>query len=143
MKLRFLPAFAIFALLLINPCRAAIRITDDLGGSLGDYILRYSGVSQSGEKVIIDGRCYSACTTVIALVPAKSICVTPRARLGFHAALMPNQWGILVVNPGATRLMFSMYPKPIRDWLDFNGGLDRRMIYIESKYLAKLYARCP
>jgi hypothetical protein len=113
-----------------------------LGGRLGDHILRYSNVVRSGEKVIIDGRCYSACTTVIGLVPPKNICVTPRARLGFHAALMPNHWGRLVVDPGATRLMFSMYPKPIQAWLAFNGGLDTRMIYISNDDLAKLYAWC-
>jgi hypothetical protein len=142
MRLRNLIAFAIFALPLANPCRAAIRIEDDLGGRLGDYILRYSNAGQSGKKIIIDGRCYSACTTVIGLVLPKSICVTPRAQLGFHAALIPNQWGRLVVDQQATRLMFSMYPKPIRDWLAFNGGLDTRMIYISGGDLAKLYAWC-
>jgi hypothetical protein len=142
MRLRFLITFAIFATVLANPCQAAIRIEDDLGGPLGDYILRYSNVGQSGEKVIIDGRCYSACTTVIGLVPPKSICVTPRARLGFHAALIADRWGRMVVDPGATRLIFSMYPKPIRDWLEFNGGLDARMIYIGGDDLAKLYAWC-
>jgi hypothetical protein len=142
MRLRILIATAIIATLLANPCQAAIRIEDDLGGPLGDYILRYSNVVQSGEKVIIDGRCYSACTTVIGLVPPKSICVTPRARLGFHAALIRDHWGRLVVDPDATRLLFNIYPKLIRDWVVFNGGLDARMIYIGGDDLAKLYAWC-
>jgi len=142
MRLHILIAFAILTTFLTSPCEAAIRIEDDLGGSLGDYILRYSNVSQSGEKVIIDGRCYSACTTLIGLVPSKSICVTPRARLGFHAALTRNHWGRLVVDRDATRLIISMYPKPIRDWVAVNGGLDARMIYIGSNDLAKLYAWC-
>ena len=142
MRLRILIATAIIATLLANPCQAAIRIEDDLGGPLGDYILRYSNVGQSGEKVIIDGRCYSACTTVIGLVPPKSICVTPRAQLGFHAALIRNLWGRLIVDPDATLLMFNMFPRPIRDWIAFNGGLNARMIYIGSRYLAKLYAWC-
>jgi hypothetical protein len=141
MRLRIL-AFAIFATLLANPCQAVVRIEDDLGGRLGDYILRYANMGQSGEKVIIDGRCYSACTTVIGLVPPKSICVTPRARLGFHAALIADRWGRLVVDANATRLIFDMYPKPIRDWLEFNGGLDTRIIYIGGNDLAKLYAWC-
>ena len=135
-------AFAIFAILLANPCEAAIRIGDDMGGRLGDYILRYSNAGQSGEEVIIDGRCYSACTTVIGLVPPKRICVTPRARLGFHAASIRDRWGRRVIDPEATRLIFNMYPKPVQDWLALNGGLDVRMIYITGDQLAGLYARC-
>jgi hypothetical protein len=113
-----------------------------LGGPLGDYILRFSNVSRSGEQIVIDGRCYSACTTVIGLVPTKRICVTPRAVLGFHAALAPDNRGGLVVDPDATRVMYDIYPKRIRDWLKINGGLDARMIYLSGADLAKLYARC-
>ena len=39
----------------------------------------------SGEKVIIDGPCLSACTLVLSTVPSNRICVTKRAVLGFHA----------------------------------------------------------
>ena len=133
---------ALVATLLANPCEAAIRIEDDLGGPLGDYILRFSNASRSGEQVIIDGRCYSACTTVIGLVPRKNICVTPRAVLGFHAALAPDHGGGLVVDSDATRLIYNMYPKPIQKWLKLNGGLERRMIYLRGDDLAKMYSRC-
>jgi hypothetical protein len=131
---------ALVATLLANTCEAAIRIEDDLGGPLGDYILRFSNASR--ERVIIDGRCYSACTTVLGLVPPKNICVTPRAVLGFHAALAPDHGGGLVVDSDATRLIYNMYPKPIQEWLKFNGGLERRMIYLRGADLAKLYSRC-
>lgn len=133
---------ALLATLLATTCEATIRIEDDLGGPLGDYILRFSNASRSGEQVIIDGRCYSACTTVIGLVPSKNICVTPRAVLGFHAALAPDHWGGQVVDSDATHLIFNMYPRPIQEWLNFNGGLQRRMIYLRGADLAKLYARC-
>ena len=142
MRLRKQIAFALLAIFLANTCEAAIRIQDDSGGPLGDYILRFSNVSRSEQQVVIDGRCYSACTTVIGLVPPQNICVTPRAVLGFHAALAPDHWGRLDVDPDATRLMYNIYPKHIRDWLKINGGLDARMIYLRSADLAKLYARC-
>jgi hypothetical protein len=142
MRLRKQTAYTLFAIFLANTCEAAIRIQDDSGGPLGDYILRFSNVSRSGEQIVIDGRCYSACTTVIGLVPAKRICVTPRAVLGFHAALAPDHMGKLVVDPDATRVMYDIYPKRIRDWLKINGGLDARMIYLSGADLAKLYARC-
>jgi hypothetical protein len=143
MRLRKQIAFALLATLLANTCEAAIRIEDDLGGPLGDYILRFSNASRSREKVIIDGRCYSACTTVIGLVPPQNICVTPRAVLGFHAALAPDHWGGLAIDADATRLIYNIYPKPIQEWLKNSGGLERRrMIYLRSADLAKLYARC-
>ena len=114
-------AFALFAIFLTDTCEGAIRIENDTGGLLGDYILRFSNVNRSGEQVVIDGRCYSACTTVIGLVPTKRICVTPRAILGFHAALASDSGGRKVVDPEATRLMFNIYPKRIRNWLTING----------------------
>ncbi len=133
---------ALIATVLATTCEAAIRIKDDLGGPLGDYILRYSNASRSGEQVIIDGRCFSACTTVVGLVPSKNICVTPRAVLGFHAALARNNWGILVVDADASHLIYNMYPKPIREWLRASGGLGHRMIYLRSDDLAKMYRWC-
>lgn len=135
-------AFWLFAIFLVNTCEAAIRIQDDTGGSLGDYILRFSNVSRSVEQIVIDGRCYSACTTVIGLVPTKRICVTPRAVLGFHAALAPDHRGRLVVDPDATRFLYDIYPKRIQDWLTINGGLNERMIYLSGAELVKFYARC-
>jgi hypothetical protein len=40
--------------------------------------------------VIIDGFCASACTIVLGTVPHDKICVTFRAKLGFHAAWDPG-----------------------------------------------------
>jgi hypothetical protein len=142
MRLRNRIAWALFAIFLANPCEAEIRIHDDSGGPLGNYFLRFSNVSRSGEQVVIDGRCYSACTAVIGLVPTNRICVTPRAVLGFHAALAPDHSGRLVVDPAATRLMYNIYPNRIRGWLKINGGLKTHMIYLSGADLARLYAHC-
>ena len=97
---------------------------------------------QLDEQIVIDGRRYSACTTVIGLVQQREFCVTPRAVLVFHAALAPDHWGRLVVDPDATRLMYNIYPKRIRDWSKINGGLHVCMIYLSGADLAKLYAQC-
>lgn len=142
MHLRKRIASALLATFLANTCEAAVWIKDDLGGPLGDYILRFSNLSRSEEQVVIDGRCYSSCTTVIGLVPTEKICVTARAILGFHAALAPDHSGSLVIDPNATRLIYNLYPKPVRDWLNMNGGLGARMIYLSGADLTKLYARC-
>src|SRR4051794_13526547 len=95
---RLVVLFALFGCLLSRPCDAAVRIQDDMGGSLGTYYMKYTTIRKSGQQVIIDGDCFSACTIVTGMVARQNICVTPRARFGFHAALAPNQYGMLAIN---------------------------------------------
>jgi hypothetical protein len=47
---------------------------------------RYDAIRASGQTVIIDGLCLSACTMVLGAVSHNLICVTSQANLGFHAA---------------------------------------------------------
>jgi hypothetical protein len=54
------------------------RIRDDKGGSLGEYLLRFTKIRDSGERVIIDGDCLSA-WTLVTIIPKERICVTQRA----------------------------------------------------------------
>ena len=70
----------------IGASDAAVRIVEDAGGRIGTYVDKYQGVRSSGEMVIIDGFCASACTIVLGTVPHDKICVTSRARrrLGFR-----------------------------------------------------------
>src|SRR5882757_2507762 len=82
---------------------AAVRIVDDPGGRIGAYVDRYQGMRSSGGMVIIDGYCASACTIVLGTVPHDKICVTPRAKLGFHAAWDPSSNGRKITNPEATQ----------------------------------------
>ena len=65
---------------------AVVRIADDRGGRIGTYVDKYQDLRQSGETVIIDGLCASACTIVLGAIPHDRICVTSSATLGFHAA---------------------------------------------------------
>jgi hypothetical protein len=75
----------------LTSASATMRIVDDHGGQVGKYLQAFATVRSTGERVIIDGDCLSACTMVLGLVPSNQICVTPRARLGFHAASMPTR----------------------------------------------------
>jgi hypothetical protein len=38
-----------------------VRIEDDRGGLLGEYLLKFATIRDSGERIMIDGSCYSAC----------------------------------------------------------------------------------
>ncbi|RIK97979.1 MAG: hypothetical protein DCC74_05990 [Proteobacteria bacterium] len=122
---------------------AATRIADDRGGRIGTYLDRFEELGQSGDTVIIDGLCASACTLVLGTVSRDRICVTPRARLGFHAAWDMGAHGRPVTNAEATRLLLAMYPAPIRRWIARHGGLRRQMIFLSGRDLDRLYRPCP
>jgi hypothetical protein len=119
-----------------------LRITDDRGGNIGAYWSRYIAARDSNEQVIIDGKCSSACTLVLGIVPARRICVTRNAVLGFHAAWRPGFLGLHVANEPATRTLMSFYPPLIRQWIVRNGGLTERMLYLSGQDLLALYKEC-
>jgi hypothetical protein len=126
----------------IGTSDAAVRIVEDAGGRIGTYVDRYEGVRSSGEKVVIDGYCVSACTIVLGTVPHDKICVTPRARLGFHAAWDIGSNGRKITNLQATQSLYSMYPFEVRHWIDQRGGLTPHMIFLSGRELAAMYRPC-
>jgi hypothetical protein len=121
---------------------AAVRIVEDAGGRIGTYVDKYEGVRNSGETVIIDGYCASACTIVLGTVPHERICVTSRARLGFHAAWDSASHGRKITNPEATQTLYSMYPVEVRRWIDQRGGLTPHMIFLRGRELVAMYRPC-
>ncbi len=122
--------------------RATLRITDDHGGNIGAYWSRYMAAREANEQVVIDGKCSSACTLVLGIVPARRICVTKNAVLGFHAAWRPGFLGFHVTNEPATRTLLSFYPPPIQEWIARNGGLTDKMLYLSGRDLLALYREC-
>ena len=104
-----------------------MRISDDVGGRIGHYVETYSQVRQTGERVVIDGACLSACTLVLGIVPRDRICVTRRATLGFHAAWMPGPEGKPVPSAVGTQALWELYPQHVKRWLPGQpGAADRR-----------------
>jgi hypothetical protein len=126
----------------IGASDAAVRIVDDPGGRIGVYVDRYQGVRSAGEMVIIDGYCASACTIVLGTVAHDKICVTSRARLGFHAAWDSGSNGRKITNPEATHSLYSMYPFEVRRWIDQRGGLSRHIIFLSGRELTAMYRPC-
>ena len=121
---------------------AVVRIADDRGGRIGTYVDKYQDLRTSGEQVIIDGLCASACTIVLGAVPHDKICVTSHANLGFHAAWDFGTDGRAVTNPEATQMLYSMYPTAVRRWIAQRGGLKSHMIFLRGKQLQALYKPC-
>src|SRR5437660_5766969 len=104
------------------PAGAAVRIVRDPGGQIGPYLESLVALRSSGERVIIDGPCLSACTMVLGVIPRERICMTRRARLGFHAAWTPDGSGRPVTSAVATKLLMDIYPQDVRGWLAKQGG---------------------
>ena len=132
----------IFLLLAFSPARADVRIKASAGGEVTGFIDLFEQLRQSGQRVIIDGPCYSACTLVLSIVPAQRICVTRRAILGFHAARKVDRRGREYAAPRETRLFNETYPAPIRDWIRRHGGLTGKPIYLRGRELAEIYPLC-
>ena len=108
---------------------ADLRITRDFGGYVEEYKARYQRIRETGERVIIDGVCNSACTLVLGIVPLQRICVTPRASLGFHQAYFDKRWtaGVKVTSIAGTDELMSVYPNPVKEWIGRQGGLTPEM----------------
>jgi hypothetical protein len=126
----------------VGASHAVVRIAEDRGGRIGAYVDKYQGLRSSGETVIIDGLCASACTIILGAVPHDKICVTSHANLGFHAAWDFGANGRVVTNPEATQMLYSMYPSQVRRWIAQRGGLTPHMIFLRGRQLMSMYRPC-
>ena len=135
---------AAVAATLISPpaAQATMRITGDPGGLIVEYAQRFLHARASGEQVIIDGACLSACTLAIAMLPREQVCATSKAVLGFHAAWRPTSSGGKTTSFLATQAMMDLYPTDVRGWIGRHGGLTPRMIFLQGRELATMVATC-
>ncbi len=113
---RFTKAFALAAIALASGgcAPSGLRSSEprpavDSGGNLRAYIAEVKRLNARGADKRIDSACISACTVFLG---AKNVCVTPTARLWFHAASLqgaaPDALGSLE--------MLSYYPPRVRAW---------------------------
>jgi hypothetical protein len=129
----------VFASLL---ARADVRIVASPGGEVGPFLDLFEEVRNSGERVVIDGPCLSACTLVLSIVSGDRICVTRRAVLGFHAARSIDRRGRIYAEPEASQLVLEAYPGPIRNWIMRRGGLTSKLLLLRGRELAAMYRSC-
>ncbi len=141
--MRILPilflALGLFAAL---PVSAEVRILGSPGGEVGPFVQLFEVVRQSGERVVIDGPCFSACTLVLSMVPRSRICVTRRAVLGFHGARSVDRLGRFRAEPEASQLVLATYPAPVRKWIQRRGGLSSRLLMLRGRELTAMFTTC-
>jgi len=134
----------VFGMLFIaSTASADVRIINDPGGEVSSYLRSFYEVRATGERIVIDGPCLSACTLLTGIVPRDHVCVTKRAVLGFHAASYYNDVSRSLVSTRAgTRLVMRLYPSEIRAWINRHGGLTPQLITMRGRDLAALYPPC-
>ena len=135
-------ATALLYALAVTPAGAEVRILGSPGGQVGPFLDMFDQVRASGERVVIDGPCLSACTLVLSVVPNDRICVTRRAVLGFHAARSIDRRGRLYAEPEASELVLEAYPAAVRNWIQRRGGLSSHLLLLRGRELAAIYPSC-
>src|ERR1700704_667680 len=108
---------AVLCGLVVPAARAEVRILASPGGQMGAFLDLFERVRASGERVVIDGPCLSACTLVLSMVPNDRICVTRKAILGFHAARSVDRRGRIYAELEASELVLEAYPAAVRGWI--------------------------
>ena len=143
MKWQAALAGALASALVASAASADVRIVGDPGGEVSSYIRKFQDLRDSGQRVVIDGPCLSACTLLTGIIPKGRICVTGRAMLGFHAASYYDDVSrSLVPTRAGSRLVMRLYPPAIRNWIERHGGLTPRLIRLHGRELTALYNIC-
>jgi hypothetical protein len=135
-------ATALLYAIAVTPAGAEVRILGSPGGQVGPFLDMFDEVRASGDRVVIDGPCLSACTLVLSVVPNDRICVTRRAVLGFHAARSMDRRGRLYAEPEASELVLEAYPAAVRNWILRRGGLSSHLLLLRGRELAAIYPTC-
>lgn len=107
--------------LIINSPKSMVeRISADFGGSVSEYISKYTEFQQLNKQIKIEDVCISACTLVTSLVPPDRVCAQPWSLLGFHSAWIMTMAGPMFSFEG-TRLMWNFYPVKVQELLKEKG----------------------
>jgi hypothetical protein len=106
---------------------ATLKIKEDRGGVINDYVRMYSDMRDAGTKIVLAGPCVSACTLFLGILPPERYCVTDDASMGFHSAsvttyyLGTNKKPTTRHAPEYSELMWSLYPGKVREKLKSVG----------------------
>lgn len=117
------------------------------GGGVIEFVEDFTRARQRGDSYKIDGLCISACTMITGEFPAGRVCVTPFAKLGFHAAFTQPFGGERKFSPDGTSLIWTVYPERVREILRKHGWSGPEtdqptLIWIEGAELLSIFKAC-
>jgi ATP-dependent protease ClpP protease subunit len=120
-RMRIAAGVAVFLLAMGSSAQAEkVYHLHDPGGNVAAHIYQYTQINQQYDRVVIDGQCKSACTTVLGVVPLNKICIAPRGYFMFHAAHHSDR----SFSFGQTQLMMQAYAPEVRDWVIGHHALE-------------------
>jgi hypothetical protein len=132
-RILFVTAILAFIASLSIPALAeTIDVSDNHGGSVAEYNARWAGLAARGVSVRIVGPCQSACTVLLAHIPASRICVTPQASFGFHLAHRQD----------ATQTLWAGYSSGIKGWIKARGGLSPDFKWMRAPDTYRFFKKC-
>jgi hypothetical protein len=103
-----------------DPC----VVSFNSGGEVGAFKAAAREIKRSGRRVVINGPCLSACA-ILADEARSNVCVTSKARFGFHKGFVLEQ----PTAGGPMRFVKRFTPRHSRDvagWVNRNGGFPNR-----------------
>ena len=118
----------------------------DRGGFLASYLADLERLKALGVRQLrIDTTCASACTVFLRL--GDRVCVTDRARIGFHHIVL---WNRSTLGPSRffaaerdfNNRFLQRLPAKIRSWRAIRGGLPWTMVWLEGEEAARRIGRC-
>ncbi len=122
---------------------APVIIHDDHGGIIEQYQAREQAWEYAGKRIIIDGRCASACTLYL---HSPYTCATSRASFWFHAARDAVAYrGRVIIGPidrSESNMMIGYYPPRIAGWVQQHGGLGPHLIVLRGREMRGLVPQC-
>jgi hypothetical protein len=90
----------------------------DPGGNVMEHYRMVQAANRSKLHAVISGTCISACTMRLGI---NNVCIDPNATLLFHQA---SHHGTIIKSEYDTKILMSMYPKMIQEWVRRNGALN-------------------
>ena len=118
------------------------------GGFLARYLIDLETLKRLGVRQLqLDATCASACTVFLRL--GDRVCVTDRARIGFHKIVLleRTRFGrrrspFKSIDHNLNDKFLQRLPAKIRAWRGISGGLPWRMAWLEGEEAARLIGRC-
>lgn len=140
----FLSKLVVAASLFVSatvPATATLIIKQNPGGVVMRFYEAVESYRMRGEKIIVDGACYSACTLVLALARDSLVCATPRASFHFHRPYSgpPGTPGY-DDDGGLSELWMTEMPESVAEFIKSRGGLTHSWITLAGK---EMQARVP
>ncbi|MBZ9873064.1 hypothetical protein LB542_19645 [Mesorhizobium sp. BR1-1-9] len=138
-----------------EPGVQVVHITDDPGGSVGEYYRKYKALSDAGTEIHFHGMCASACTMVLFQeFTGIRACADEGAIFGFHKPFQTKADGKVTRTKSArreTRKLWAMWlsalPDPLHRYLQgvrvpsaTDGDETNTMLLIPGRILLP---RCP